>query len=234
MVELVVEVVLPACTLCLRGVSAELGNLVEDILGLKVIARAVDAIFCLDGLLADKFLGALLAVFVGTIGRKPPFEVVAFGQFLAKVALECDGGLEDVVVVGRGVALAAALHLGAVDRRVGQGHVGRQVVDGVAFDLVLGVGLHAEEPYLGLLPLDAVELVVTIIVIVTPDAFAVVNLVGVGRQDKGIAVSLLEVHVGEVEGGAFLLTEADGHFLRVLECVIVEDIVDVRGHVGLM
>ena len=120
----------------------------------------------------------LLAILVGAVGCKSPVEVVALGQHVAQVALEGNGGLEDVVVVGRRVALAATLHLGAVDRRVGQCHVGRQVVDGVAVDLVFGIALHAEVPYLGLLPLDAMILVVAIIVIVAPDALAVVNLVG--------------------------------------------------------
>ena len=47
-------------------------------------------------------------------------------------------------------------------------------------------------------------------------------------------MSLLEIHAGEVEGSAFLLTVADWNFLCFLEAVVIENIVDVRGHVGLM
>ena len=238
-VDLVLEVVRPATALCLRIVPGKDADTAEGRGGLQVEAAAV--LFEHD--IASLRLGDGLLQVVGPIGREHPLHLV-LAETAAQVAVEGDGGVHNVVVVSRGEALAAALHLGAVDRGIGQCDVGLEVAQRVADDAVLLVALDAEEPDLVLAPLDVVILLVALrVVVVDPYALAVHDLIGIAFEEEGIAVAGLQSHAGEVEGRTTVFAEADtvlhghdvGSLVGVLinrDRVLVQDLVHVRGPRG--
>ena len=91
----------------------------------------------------------------------------------------------------------------------------------VLYNLLLLLTLDTEEPGLVLLPVDVVGFPVLLAIVVAPYSASVLNLVGISTHDNHVAVAGLEVHVGEVEGGALVLAEATvdlvGHVIAIQE-----------------
>ena len=164
---------------------------------------------------------------IRTIRGELPLEA-GFRQFHREVAVEGDGGMHHIADVGRGVAFAAAGHLGAIYGRIGQSYIGFEVANGIADDGVLLFVLDTEEPDLRLLPVNIVVLGLTGGVDVrAPHAATILDLIGVAGEHEGIAVTGLHIHVGQVERGSPILAEAHIDLLGVVEAVEVQDEVDV-------
>ena len=73
--------------------------------------------------------------------------------------------------------------------------------------MLLLLALDAEEPSLLLLPVDVVVLFVLLAVILAPVTSAVAYLIGIGRENKHVAVAWFYIHIREVEGGTLFLAE---------------------------
>ena len=171
---------------------------------LNVVAIACDLI----NSLARRGIPGLLQVVALVVVEHPLHRVVR--QFGLHVTCQCDGGLQDIVHVSRGGDTLLTLHVGTVDTGICQCHVWCEVAQRVAHHLVLCLALHAEEPQTGLIPLDVDGFVVAVLIVIFhPLPAAVVDLVGTASQQEHVAMSGLQVHIGEVEGGTLVLTEAD-------------------------
>ena len=99
-------------------------------------------------------LTALMVKRVGHNGREHPLHLRC-GQVGSDVAVQGDGRAAYIIVVCRNGSHATVVnHLGTVDAGIGQGDVGLEVAQRVGDNSLLFVALHAEEPSLGLSPLD--------------------------------------------------------------------------------
>ena len=132
--------------------------------------------------------------------------------------------MQDVVDVCSGIAFTAGLYSRAVYRRIGQSYVRLEVAQWIADDNLFGIALDPEEPKFGLSPVNGY--MIFFCVIVHPDALTVLYLIGIALQYEGIAVARLQIHIGEMEYGTLLLTEADINFSHIAIVFIVKCLVD--------